>query len=121
MIYVVCTDSAPDNRFNARRGVISYLLGGNQLYSTAVVIRLTRDEEISVAKQKYLRVAPIPGKFYVSEGWRAGNTEGEEVLSQFDHGNKLAQLVLAGPYDTRGEAEHWNTNNARGHAEIWQF
>jgi hypothetical protein len=74
-----------------------------------------------VANQKYLRVNPIPGKFYVSEGWKAGNSIGGEVLSQFQHGNKLAEMVLAGPYDTRGEAEHWNTNHAKGHAEIWQL
>lgn len=74
-----------------------------------------------MTKQKYLRVNPIPGKFYVSEGWKVYNTVADEILSQFQHGNQLAQMVLAGPYDTRGEAEKWNTNNAKGHAEIWQL
>jgi hypothetical protein len=73
-----------------------------------------------VAKQKYLSVNLIPSKFYVSDGWRTYSMGGG-TLSQFQHGQQLAQLVLAGPFDTRNEAERWNTENANGHAEIWQF
>ena len=87
----------------------------------AHAIRPVKQDEIIVAKQKYLQVNPIPGKFYASEGWKAHNEIGDEILSQFQHGQQLAQMVLAGPYDTRLEAEHWNTENAQGHAEIWQF
>ena len=74
-----------------------------------------------MAKEKYLRVNPIPGKFYVSEGWKSGKMGGDGIRSQFQHCNQLAQMVLAGPYDTRKEAENWNTDNANGHAEIWQL
>ncbi len=74
-----------------------------------------------MAKQQYRRLSPIPCKFYVSEGWKADKTVGDKTLTQFEHGQQLAQMVLAGPYDTRNEAERWNTENANGHAEIWQF
>ncbi len=74
-----------------------------------------------MANQKYLNVDPIPGKFYLSEGWKAHNLVADKILTQFQHGNQLAQLILAGPYDTRGEAERWNMTNAKGHAEIWQL
>jgi hypothetical protein len=80
-----------------------------------------KQDESIVAQQKYLRVNPIPGKFYVSEGWKADNSGADGVRSQFQHGNQLAQMVLAGPYDTRSEAERWNTAHANGHAEIWQL
>jgi hypothetical protein len=74
-----------------------------------------------VAKQKYLSLAPVPGKFYVSESWKSEDMGGDGIRSQLQHGNELAQLLLAGPFDIRNEAETWNTNNAKGHAEIWQF
>ena len=74
-----------------------------------------------MAKPTYLKVSPIPGKFYVSEGWRANNPEGVQMRSQFEHGNQLAQMVLAGPFDTRMDAENWNTKNANGRADIWQL
>jgi len=67
---------------------------------------LGQEVEVIVAKQKYLRVAPIPGKFYVSEGWKSETMGGDGTRSQFQHGNQLAQMVLAGPYDTRKEAEN---------------
>ena len=73
-----------------------------------------------MANQKYLRAAIIPGKFYVSKGWKAGDVGGDGIRSQFQHCNQLDQMVLAGPYDTRNQAENWNTHNANGHAEIWQ-
>jgi hypothetical protein len=86
-----------------------------------IAIRPTNQDEMIVVKQKYLRVNPVPGKFYVSEGWKAHIMVGEEILSQFQHGQQLARMVLAGPYNSRNEAERWNTENANGHAEIWQF
>jgi hypothetical protein len=70
--------------------------------------------------KKYRQVTPIPGKFYVSEGWKAGNTEGDSIYSPHEHGKRLAEMVLAGPYDTRNEAECWNSQNANGHANVWQ-
>jgi hypothetical protein len=73
-----------------------------------------------VAK-KYLDAAPIPGKFYVSEGWKARDKGGDGLLSQFQHDNQLARMVLAGPYDQRHEAELWNTQHAQGHASVWQY
>jgi hypothetical protein len=69
---------------------------------------------------KYRQLTPIPGKFYVSEGWKAGNSGTDGIRSQHDHDNHLAEMVLAGPYDTRNEAEHWNSHNANGHANVWQ-
>jgi quinol monooxygenase YgiN len=74
-----------------------------------------------VAKKNYLQVRPIPVKFYVSEGWKAENAGDDDLNTQHQHYNRLAQVLLAGPYDTRGEAEHWNTHNASGHAIVWQF
>jgi hypothetical protein len=74
-----------------------------------------------VAKTKYLRAATIPGKFYVSEGWKGGIAGKEGVLSQHQHYNQLDKVILAGPYETRNEAENWNTTHANGHADIWQF
>jgi hypothetical protein len=95
--------------------MISYTRG------RSIAIRPAKQDEIIVAKQKYMRVNPIPGKFYASEGWKADNEVDGKILSQFQHGQQLAQMVLAGPYDNRMEAERWNTENANGHAEIWQF
>ena len=71
--------------------------------------------------KKYLKVSPNPGQFYASEGWKPGNTgpDGYE-LSQHQHDSQLAQMLLAGPFETRNEAESWNTSNANGHAAIWQ-
>ena len=58
---------------------------------------------------KYEQLTPIPGKFYVSEGWRAGNTGEDAVRSPHEHNQYLAEMVLAGPYNTRNEAEHGTT------------
>ncbi len=70
--------------------------------------------------KKYLQVTPIPGKFYVSEGWKAGNAGGDGVRSAHDHNLCLAEMVLAGPYATRNEAEQWNSHHAGGQGNVWQ-
>jgi hypothetical protein len=70
--------------------------------------------------KKHRQVTPIPGKFYVSESWKPDDTGGDGSRSQHEHSKHLAEMVLAGPYDTRNEAENWNTHNANGHANIWQ-
>ena len=74
-----------------------------------------------MAQPKYLRVALIPCKFYVSEGWKAVERGGNGLLSEHQHYTQLAHMILSGPYDTRNEAETWNTVNAQGHANIWQY
>ena len=70
---------------------------------------------------KYLKVSTIPGQWYVSQGWQPGNTgpDGFE-LSQHQHDHQLSRMVLAGPFETRFEAETWNTSHADGHAAVWQ-
>ncbi len=73
-----------------------------------------------MTKNKGVQARPIPGKFYVSKGWKAGDAGGDGLLSQHEHSQRLDQMILAGPYDTRGEAENWNTANANGHASVWQ-
>jgi len=70
-----------------------------------------------VEKKKHLQARPIPSKFYVSKGWKAGEA-GD--LSQHEHSQQLDQMILAGPFNSRNEAENWNTQNANGHACIWQ-
>lgn len=71
--------------------------------------------------KKYLKVIPIPSQFYVSDGWRAGiSVPDREEHSQHQHQDLLDLMLLAGPFKTRQEAENWNTNNASGHAAIWQ-
>ena len=71
--------------------------------------------------KKYRQPARIPGKFYVSEGWKAADAGGDGTHSQHDHTKHLADMILAGPFDTRNEAETWNTDNANGHADVWQL
>lgn len=72
--------------------------------------------------QKYLKVRPVPGKWYVSEGWRPGQKGWDGcTLSQHQHSGQLDQFLLAGPYETRNDAENWNTQNAHGHAFVWQI
>jgi hypothetical protein len=105
--------------FQCTAAIISRRPQRNRLYSGSVTIQPAQEQEtILVANRKYLRVASIPGKFYVSEGWKPVHMGGDGSRSQFEHGNQLAQMVLAGPYDTRGEAERWNTAHANGHADI---
>ncbi len=71
--------------------------------------------------KKYLKVNPIPGQFFVSEAWRSGISvaDGGEH-SKHQHNELLAQMILAGPFKTRQEAENWNTTNADGRAAVWQ-
>ena len=72
--------------------------------------------------KKYLKVSTLPGQWYVSEGWHAGSIgQGGFEISQHEHSNELAQLLLAGPFTTRNDAEIWNTRHADGHAAVWQM
>ncbi len=79
------------------------------------------NQKVSGMTKRYLTVSQIPGKFYVSESWqrRSAGPDGE-VMSQHEHDRRLHETVLAGPFDTRTDAEMWNTKNADGHAAIWQ-
>jgi hypothetical protein len=71
--------------------------------------------------KKYLKVSTIPGQWYVSEGWQSGMTDRSgDLVSRHEHFNQLGQLVLAGPFVTRSDAEIWNTKHADGHASVWQ-
>jgi hypothetical protein len=47
---------------------------------------------------------------------------GRQILDRrFIDGHGSLRHRLKRVAGTRNEAETWNTNNARGHAEIWQF
>ena len=68
----------------------------------------------------YLQVNPLPGKWYVSErlpakskGWRTTDPD------QSQPKRTMAEMILAGPFDTHAHATTWNTltNNASGY--IW--
>jgi hypothetical protein len=70
---------------------------------------------------KYLKLRPKPGKWYISQGWQSGGKGPDGVeLSAHQHDGQLSQMLLAGPFETRGEAETWNTKHADGHAAVWQ-
>jgi len=70
---------------------------------------------------KYLKLSLKPGKWYISKGWQAGSKGPDGIeLSPHQHDGQLSQMVLAGPFESRSQAEIWNTCHADGHAAVWQ-
>ena len=68
----------------------------------------------------YLQVAPVPGKWYVSERFQAGNTRWQIIdPTQSQPKRSPSQMILAGPFDSRDLATKWNTRtSASGY--IWE-
>ena len=56
----------------------------------------------------YLDLVPETGKWYVSEGFRAGNRlamSEADIEAMTDHNQGAPRMILAGPFTTRPEAE----------------
>ena len=68
----------------------------------------------------YLQVAPVPGKWYVSERLPASSARWQIIdASQPQPKRSTAEMILAGPFDTRDLAATWNTRTgASGY--IWE-
>ena len=68
----------------------------------------------------YLQVNPIPGKWYVSERFPA-SIKAWKIVDPANPEPKrsTAEMILAGPFDTRDLAVKWNTEtSASGY--IWE-
>ena len=53
----------------------------------------------------YLDVEPEPSKWYVSEGFKAGNTHGQGIdPALVAHNLGRNRMILAGPFDSEVEA-----------------
>lgn len=56
----------------------------------------------------YLDLVPESGRWYVSEGFRVGNRlvmNDEDVAAMTDHHQGAHRMILAGPFNTRSDAE----------------
>jgi hypothetical protein len=67
----------------------------------------------------YLKVTPVPGKWYVSERFQAASTRWQIIdPTQPQPKHSASEKILAGPFDTRDLAVQWNIRtSASGY--IW--
>lgn len=71
----------------------------------------------------YLRVEPIPGRWYLSEGWRFGRkSPGDSIPdSHVAHNRPPAEMIVAGPFETRDEALAFRLERPEFHStDDWQ-
>jgi hypothetical protein len=70
--------------------------------------------------KNYLQVAPVSGKWYVSERVRSDPSRWQVVSSTPQQPSRSpSAMILAGPFDTRDQAKNWNTlASASGY--VWE-
>jgi len=68
----------------------------------------------------FLKVTPIPGKWYVSERFQAASTRWQILDGEHSQPKRsAAEQIVAGPFDTRDLAVKWNIRtSASGY--IWE-
>jgi hypothetical protein len=67
----------------------------------------------------YLQIAPVSGKWYVSERVRSGNTRWHAIdVTQARVDRSPSLTILAGPFDSRDQAKNWN-KLVNGSGYIW--
>ena len=71
-----------------------------------------------IMAKTYLKVIPVPGKWYVSERFQADSTRWQIVdAAQSQPKRSASEKILAGPFDTRDLAVKWNIRtSASGYA-----
>lgn len=70
--------------------------------------------------QNYLQVAPVSGKWYVSERFRSDLKAWHPISPTQQQPNRSPSImILAGPFDTRVEASDWN-KLASASGYIWE-
>ena len=68
----------------------------------------------------YLQVTPVPGKWYVSERFQTSSTRWQIMdAAQSPPKRSTAEMILAGPFDTRELAMKWSTRTGAG-GYIWE-
>jgi|GEM_PF-5863458 hypothetical protein len=59
--------------------------------------------------KKYLQVAPVPGKWYVSERFQPSATKWKIVdAAEPQPKRSMSDMIVAGPFETRALAAAWN-------------
>ena len=81
---------------------------------------LTNHSRKRIMVKTYLKVTPVPGKWYVSERFQAASTRWQIIdLTQSQPKRSTSEKILAGPFDTRDLAVKWNIQtSASGY--IWE-
>ena len=81
---------------------------------------LTNHSGKRIMVKTYLKVTPVPGKWYVSERFQAASTRWQIIdPTQSQPKRSMSEKILAGPFDTRDLAVKWNIQtSAAGY--IWE-